>query len=60
MEETTTAKQRQVLARQAEMIMRSAEESVTEPNDLEDIRDRYRNFVTRAALYDPVIGPAAP
>jgi uncharacterized membrane protein len=60
MEETTTAKQRQVLARQADMVLRSAEESVTEPNDLEDIRSRYRNFVTKAALYDPVIGPAAP
>jgi hypothetical protein len=42
------------------MVLRSAEESVTEPNDLEDIRSRYRNFVTKAALYDPVIGPAAP
>ena len=36
------------------MILRSAEESVTEPNDLEDIRSRYRNFVAKAALYDPV------
>jgi uncharacterized membrane protein len=60
MEETTTAKQRLVLARQADMVMRNAEQSVTEPNDLEDIRSRYRNFVTKAALYDPVIGPAAP
>jgi len=41
-------------------VMRSAEESVTEPNDLEDIRSRYRNFVTKTAQYDPVVGPAAP
>jgi uncharacterized membrane protein len=54
MEETTTSEQRLVLARQADMILRSAEESVTEPNDLEDIRSRYRNFVAKAALYDPV------
>jgi uncharacterized membrane protein len=60
MEETTTHEQRLVLARQADMILRSAEQSVTEPNDLEDIRNRYTNFVTKAALYDPVVGPRAP
>jgi uncharacterized membrane protein len=60
MEETTTAEQRLVLARQAEMILRSAEESVAEPNDLEDIRSRYRNFVAKAALYDPIGGSTTP
>ncbi|MGO9300324.1 MAG: DUF2254 domain-containing protein [Acidimicrobiales bacterium] len=60
MEETTNAEQRLVLARQAEMILRSAEESVTEPNDLEDIRSRYRNFVAKAALYDPIGGSTTP
>ena len=59
MEETTTAEQQQVLTRQADMVLRGAEESVTEPNDLEDIRNRYRNFVIKAALHDPVVGPAA-
>ena len=53
MEETTTPEQRLVLARQAGMILRNAEASVFEPNDLEDIRGRYRNFVIKAALYDP-------
>ena len=60
MEETTTSEQRTVLARQAGMILRNAEESVTEPNDLEDIRSRYRNFVAKAALYDPVAVTAVP
>ena len=44
-EATTSAEQRAVLARQADMIMRSAEESVREPNDLEDIRVRYHRVV---------------
>jgi len=60
MEETTTAEQRLVLARQAEMIVRSAEESVAEPNDLEDIHSRYRNFLAKAALYDPIGRSPAP
>ena len=60
MEETTTLEQRLVLARQADMILRSAEQSVTEPNDLEDIRSRHQNFVTKFALYYPVDTPAFP
>ncbi|MGD1012606.1 MAG: DUF2254 domain-containing protein [Acidimicrobiales bacterium] len=50
LEETTTVSRRRVLARQAEMIMRSAEGSVHEGNDLEDIRARYRNFTARAGI----------
>jgi uncharacterized membrane protein len=43
---TTTPEQRLVLTRQAEMILRSADESVSEANDLEEIRSRYRRMVT--------------
>ena len=53
MEQTTTVAQRRVLARQAEMILQSAVESVPEPNDLEDIRSRYRHLLVKAALDDP-------
>src|SRR5580658_9845136 len=44
MMDTTSVHQRTILRRQAEMILRSAEESVTEANDLEDIRARYRRM----------------
>jgi uncharacterized membrane protein len=44
-ENSTTDEQREVLARQAEMILRSAESDVAEPNDLGDIRHRYERFV---------------
>jgi len=43
--ETTSLEQRRILTRQAEMILLSAEESVPEANDLEDIRFRYRRFL---------------
>jgi uncharacterized membrane protein len=43
-ESTRRSSQRQVLGRQAEMIMRSAEAEVFEPNDLSDIRLRSENF----------------
>jgi uncharacterized membrane protein len=39
--ETTSPERRLVLLRQAEAILRSAESSVAEPNDLEDIRAHY-------------------
>ena len=48
-ENTTTERQRGVLARQAEMIMRSAEADVTERNDLADIRRRYDRFLEAAS-----------
>jgi hypothetical protein len=35
------------------MILQSAVESVPEPNDLEDIRSRYRHLLVKAALDDP-------
>jgi uncharacterized membrane protein len=42
--DTTTEAQRTILRRQADMVLRLAEESVTEPNDLEEIRFRYRRI----------------
>ena len=39
--DTTSPEQRVVLRRQADMVLRLAEQSVTEPNDLEEIRLRY-------------------
>jgi uncharacterized membrane protein len=43
--EATSPEQRRVLTRKAEMILRSAEESVREANDLEDVRLRYRRLM---------------
>jgi uncharacterized membrane protein len=42
--DTHSAEQRMVLRRQADMVLRLAEETVTEPNDLEEIRFRYRRI----------------
>jgi uncharacterized membrane protein len=42
--DTRTADQRVVLRRQADMVLRLAEESVREENDLEEIRFRYRRI----------------
>jgi uncharacterized membrane protein len=42
--DTTSADQRVVLRRQADMVLRLAEDTVTEPNDLEEIRFRYRRL----------------
>jgi uncharacterized membrane protein len=47
-EQATSLDQRRILARQAQMILQSAEESVPEPNDREDIRIRYRRFLAGA------------
>jgi uncharacterized membrane protein len=44
-ENATTDRRRAVLVRQAEMILRAAQQSVSEPNDLADIRLRYDRFV---------------
>jgi uncharacterized membrane protein len=44
-ENATSDRQRAVLARQAEMILRGAEAEVPEENDLADIRRRYDRFV---------------
>ena len=42
--DTTSADQRAVLRRQADMVLRLSEESVSEANDLEEIRFRYRRL----------------
>ena len=42
--DTTSADQRVVLRRQADMVLRVAEETVQEENDLEEIRFRYRRI----------------
>jgi uncharacterized membrane protein len=42
--DTTSAEQRAILRRQADMVLRVSEETVTEPNDLEEIRFRYRRI----------------
>jgi uncharacterized membrane protein len=44
-ENTSSSPQRAVLLRQAEMIMRGAEEEVREQNDLADIRSRYDRLI---------------
>ena len=52
-EKTTTEDQRKILVRQGDMIARAAEDSVTEANDLADIRSRHRNLLAKAALEEP-------
>jgi uncharacterized membrane protein len=42
--DTTSLEQRMVLRRQADMVLRLSEESVSERNDLEEIRFRYRRI----------------
>jgi hypothetical protein len=49
MTETTSDEQRRILMRQADMIFRMAQQSVSEPNDLEDIRVRYDRMVAADA-----------
>jgi uncharacterized membrane protein len=51
-ENTTSDRQRAVLLRQAEMILRGAEEEVPEPNDLADIRLRYDRLVQASTALD--------
>ena len=62
-ESSTDRRQRAVLLRQAEMIMRGAEEEVPEPNDLADIRRPIReadNALTsarRGGAYEQELPP---
>ena len=42
--DTTSPEQRAVLRRQADMVLRLSEETVSEPNDLEEIRFRYQRL----------------
>jgi uncharacterized protein (DUF1499 family) len=53
---TTTAEQREVLLRHAQMVLVNAEESVLEQNDLGDVRRRFER--TRVALTPPSEGTA--
>jgi len=53
MEQTTSEEQRAVLLRQAEMIYQSAEESVPDPHDRQDIRNRYEGLLKTIAVDDP-------
>jgi uncharacterized membrane protein len=48
--DTTSPGQRVVLRRQADMVLRVSEETVTEPNDLEEIRFRYRRLPDEEAF----------
>jgi uncharacterized membrane protein len=50
--ETNSPEQRQLLLRQAEAIVRNAERSVPEPNDLRDVRRRYELLLARIAAHD--------
>jgi uncharacterized membrane protein len=53
---TSSPEQRHVLTRQAEMILQSAEESVHEANDLEDVRLRYRRLMNVGGSDDGMDG----
>jgi uncharacterized membrane protein len=54
MEQTTSAEQRSILARQGEMIFQSATESVPDENDREDIEVRFQRVLSRIAVDDAV------
>jgi uncharacterized membrane protein len=49
-EVTTTSHQREVLARQADMILAEALDSVVDPRDLNDIQQRYDQFHATSAI----------
>jgi uncharacterized membrane protein len=51
-ESTTGPDQRAVLLRQAEMILRGAEEEVPEPLDLAEIRFRYDRLIATSTALD--------
>jgi uncharacterized membrane protein len=46
---TTTPEQRRILLRQADAILRSAERSVSEPDDQDDIHAHYERLVRKLA-----------
>jgi uncharacterized membrane protein len=54
MEQTISAEQRRILARQAEMIFQSATESVPDVNDRKDIDVRFQRVLARIAIDDAV------
>jgi uncharacterized membrane protein len=51
-EHTTEPPQREVLRRQADMILRAADSAVSEPNDVADIRRRYDGLVSLITVTD--------
>ena len=53
MQDARSPEQRKILLRQAEMIMRNAEESVSDPDDLADVRARFASVL---ALMTPEAG----
>ncbi|HXQ61660.1 MAG TPA: DUF2254 domain-containing protein [Acidimicrobiales bacterium] len=53
MEQTTSPDQRRILARQADMIFQSSQETVPDANDRDDIARRYEGVLSRIALDDP-------
>jgi uncharacterized membrane protein len=53
-EQTTSAEQRNILRRQAEMIFDSARETVSDANDLEDIGMRFQRVLGRIAIDEVV------
>jgi uncharacterized membrane protein len=55
-ESTGDPRQRATLMRQAEMIMRGAEEEVREPNDLADIRARFERLTRLSRALDEEAG----
>ena len=56
MDEATSAEQRRILVRQADMVLLVAEESVSDPNDRAGIRDRYRRAMGTAGVEDATGG----
>jgi uncharacterized membrane protein len=52
-DETNSPERRRVLLRQAEAILRSAQESVSEPNDRNDIEARYQRLVSKVERSAP-------
>ena len=54
MEQTVSVEQRRTLARQAEMILHNAEETVPDANDRHDIALRYQRVMNRLLDEDPV------
>jgi uncharacterized membrane protein len=55
MEYTSMPEQREVLLKQAEMILRSSEASVPEPSDRADVRRRYDAVVTNEIVRETVL-----
>ena len=56
--DTKTPEQRDVLRRQADMVLRLSERTVEEPNDLEEIRFRYSRIPGEDAFWtrSPAVG----